>query len=162
MRFLADRFENRDIKSIRDLFRTNYRMDFALANLKKPCIVFMNGFTFGGGGGISLAARYRIATEKCVSNRSTKRKMASVQRGPCPKRKSATFQIVDRPSSFEMDIKTDVIGDSCSHSVGLEFRNKQSQRYSVLSTSFSLAYGTLWRIHTFHSQRRSETRNRIS
>jgi enoyl-CoA hydratase len=47
----------------RDFFRTEYRMNHRLFSYPKPVVAFMDGITMGGGVGISLPAKYRVATE---------------------------------------------------------------------------------------------------
>ena len=47
----------------RAFFRTEYRMNHLLFTYAKPIVTFMDGITMGGGVGISLPARYRVATE---------------------------------------------------------------------------------------------------
>jgi enoyl-CoA hydratase len=47
----------------RAFFHTEYRMNHKLFTYVKPVMVFMDGITMGGGVGISLPCRYRIATE---------------------------------------------------------------------------------------------------
>lgn len=47
-------------------FFTEYRMNHLLFVYKKPVVAFINGITMGGGVGISLPARYRVATERTV------------------------------------------------------------------------------------------------
>lgn len=47
----------------RAFFHTEYRMNHKLFTYAKPVVAFMDGITMGGGVGISLPCRYRIATE---------------------------------------------------------------------------------------------------
>ncbi len=47
----------------REFFREEYRMNHRLFTYAKPVVSFMDGITMGGGVGISLPARYRVATE---------------------------------------------------------------------------------------------------
>ena len=47
----------------RAFFHAEYRMNHRLFTYVKPTIVFMDGITMGGGAGIALPCRYRIATE---------------------------------------------------------------------------------------------------
>ncbi len=44
-------------------FHTEYRMNHKLFTYVKPIVAFMDGITMGGGVGISLPSRYRVATE---------------------------------------------------------------------------------------------------
>ena len=47
----------------RAFFHTEYRMNHRLFTYPKPIVAFMDGITMGGGVGISLPCRYRVATE---------------------------------------------------------------------------------------------------
>lgn len=49
-----------------DYFALEYKLDHLIATLKKPYIAFMDGFTMGGGVGLSIHAPFRIATERTV------------------------------------------------------------------------------------------------
>ncbi|KAI1100750.1 ClpP/crotonase [Jackrogersella minutella] len=49
-----------------DYFALEYQLDHYIATYKKPYIAFMDGFTMGGGVGLSVHAPFRIATEKTV------------------------------------------------------------------------------------------------
>ena len=44
-------------------FHTEYQMNHKLFTFVKPVVAFMDGITMGGGVGISLPCRYRVATE---------------------------------------------------------------------------------------------------
>ncbi len=44
-------------------FRTEYQLNHLLFEYKKPVVAFMDGITMGGGVGISLPAKFRVATE---------------------------------------------------------------------------------------------------
>jgi 3-hydroxyisobutyryl-CoA hydrolase len=69
-----------DIKSVRDLIfnnnnnkkealnvmSTGYKLSYLIYNLKKPYISFWNGIVMGGGMGISIHGKYRIATNKTI------------------------------------------------------------------------------------------------
>ncbi|MBB5709662.1 enoyl-CoA hydratase/isomerase family protein [Sphingomonas xinjiangensis] len=50
-------------KNAADFFRVEYRMNHRLFTYPKPIITFMDGITMGGGVGISLPAKFRVATE---------------------------------------------------------------------------------------------------
>eukprot|EP01147_Barroeca_monosierra_P003678 gene3678-8342_t len=50
----------------RNFFYQEYRADYALATLEKPFIAFIDGFTMGGGVGVSVHGRFRVATERTV------------------------------------------------------------------------------------------------
>ncbi|HVM99361.1 MAG TPA: enoyl-CoA hydratase/isomerase family protein [Caulobacteraceae bacterium] len=47
-----------------EFFHTEYRLDHLISVYPKPVIAIMDGVTMGGGVGISLPARWRIATER--------------------------------------------------------------------------------------------------
>lgn len=46
-----------------DFFRTEYRLNHLLFTLAKPSVCFMDGIVMGGGAGIAMPSRYRVATE---------------------------------------------------------------------------------------------------
>lgn len=52
-----------DGAAARAFFRLEYQLNHALFTYAKPIVAFMDGVTMGGGVGIALPARYRIATE---------------------------------------------------------------------------------------------------
>ncbi|WP_423602115.1 enoyl-CoA hydratase/isomerase family protein [Sphingomonas sp. MS122] len=52
-----------DGSAARAFFRTEYRMNHALFTYVKPIVAFMDGITMGGGVGIAMPAKYRVATE---------------------------------------------------------------------------------------------------
>jgi len=47
----------------RDFWRQEYRLNFKIATYSKPIVVFMQGFTLGGGVGIACHASHRIVGE---------------------------------------------------------------------------------------------------
>ncbi len=49
-----------------DFFRTEYRLDHLLFTLAKPSVCFMDGIVMGGGAGIAMPCRYRVATEATI------------------------------------------------------------------------------------------------
>lgn len=53
-----------DGKAAREFFHTEYRLNHVLFSYPKPVIAIMDGVTMGGGVGISMPAKYRIATER--------------------------------------------------------------------------------------------------
>jgi enoyl-CoA hydratase len=53
-----------DGKAARSFFFTEYRLNDLMVGYPKPIIAVIDGVTMGGGVGISLPARYRIATER--------------------------------------------------------------------------------------------------
>lgn len=52
-----------DGKAARDFFFTEYRLNHVLFNYPKPVVALLDGITMGGGVGITMPARFRIATE---------------------------------------------------------------------------------------------------
>lgn len=67
-----------DVKTIRELclkgeknqamefFKEEYKLNYQISTYKKPYIALINGVTMGGGVGISVHGKYRIATEKTL------------------------------------------------------------------------------------------------
>lgn len=53
-----------DGKAARAFFFTEYRLNHLLFEYPKPVVAVMDGVTMGGGVGLSMPARYRIATER--------------------------------------------------------------------------------------------------
>jgi len=49
-----------------DFFRTEYHMNYALGKCSIPQISLWNGFVMGGGVGVSVLGRYRVATDTTV------------------------------------------------------------------------------------------------
>ena len=47
-------------------FTTEYRMNAAIAAFPKPFVALMDGVTMGGGVGVSIHGRYRVATERTL------------------------------------------------------------------------------------------------
>jgi enoyl-CoA hydratase len=52
-----------DGQAARDFFRVEYQLNHRLFTFAKPIVAFMDGVTMGGGVGLAMPARYRIATE---------------------------------------------------------------------------------------------------
>ena len=50
----------------RRFFGAEYRMNELMQRYPKPVVAIMDGITMGGGVGLSMPARYRIATERTV------------------------------------------------------------------------------------------------
>ncbi|VDO30342.1 unnamed protein product [Onchocerca flexuosa] len=50
----------------KDFFREQYVMNYLIGILKVPYIAVMDGITMGGGCGLSLHGKYRIATERTI------------------------------------------------------------------------------------------------
>jgi len=53
-----------DGKAAREFFFVEYRLNHLLFEYPKPVAVIMDGITMGGGVGLAMPARYRVATEK--------------------------------------------------------------------------------------------------
>ncbi len=62
IRMLSDSMKG-DGVAARAFFHTEYRLDHRLFTYSKPTVSIMDGITMGGGVGIALPCRYRIATE---------------------------------------------------------------------------------------------------
>ena len=63
IRTLADSAASDGVEALR-FFHTEYRLDHLISIYPKPVVAIMDGITMGGGAGVSLPARYRIATER--------------------------------------------------------------------------------------------------
>src|SRR5690606_37268890 len=50
----------------RAFFRAEYQMNHLLFTYPKPIVAFMDGVTMGGGVGLALPCRYRVATENTL------------------------------------------------------------------------------------------------
>lgn len=50
----------------KDFFRNEYRNNELIGNYKKPYIAIIDGITMGGGVGLSVHGKYRIATERTL------------------------------------------------------------------------------------------------
>ncbi|KAF3930602.1 hypothetical protein ABW19_dt0204883 [Dactylella cylindrospora] len=53
-------------KASLEYFALEYKLDNLIAKITKPYVAFMDGFTMGGGVGLSLHGHFRIATERTV------------------------------------------------------------------------------------------------
>jgi enoyl-CoA hydratase len=62
IRTLADSAAGDGVAALK-FFHTEYQLDHLISVYRKPVITVMDGIVMGGGVGISLPARYRIATE---------------------------------------------------------------------------------------------------
>jgi enoyl-CoA hydratase/carnithine racemase len=63
IRLLADSGKT-DGRVAREFFFTEYRLNHLLFTYPKPIVAIMDGVTMGGGVGISMPAKFRIATER--------------------------------------------------------------------------------------------------
>ncbi|MTJ80852.1 MAG: enoyl-CoA hydratase/isomerase family protein [Telmatospirillum sp.] len=50
----------------REFFSLGYRLSYTIQTFPKPFLALMDGVTMGGGSGISITGRYRIATERTL------------------------------------------------------------------------------------------------
>ncbi|XP_051937900.1 3-hydroxyisobutyryl-CoA hydrolase, mitochondrial [Hippocampus zosterae] len=50
----------------KNLFREEYTLNYAIGTCRKPFIAFIDGITMGGGVGLSVHGRYRVATERTM------------------------------------------------------------------------------------------------
>lgn len=67
IRALYDAGGNADYKAIEDYFRAEYKLDWLLGSLKDTTLIsVLDGIVMGGGAGISMHGRFRIATENTV------------------------------------------------------------------------------------------------
>ncbi|MCP2936133.1 enoyl-CoA hydratase/isomerase family protein, partial [Salmonella enterica subsp. enterica serovar Typhimurium] len=53
----------KDGRQAREFFFTEYQTNERLFTYRKPTVAFMDGITMGGGVGISLPCKFRVATE---------------------------------------------------------------------------------------------------
>lgn len=58
--------ESNDPSVSRNFFRTEYTTNYIIGTMKIPYIAVIDGITMGGGAGLSLHGKYRIATEKTM------------------------------------------------------------------------------------------------
>ena len=54
---------SRDPSSSSEFFRREYRLDYFMHHIETDTISIWDGIVMGGGVGISIAAKYRVATE---------------------------------------------------------------------------------------------------
>ncbi|CAJ0578061.1 unnamed protein product, partial [Mesorhabditis spiculigera] len=50
----------------KDFFKEEYRLNFLLGKMSTPYVALMDGIVMGGGCGLSINGRYRVATEKTM------------------------------------------------------------------------------------------------
>ncbi|KAG7330812.1 hypothetical protein KOW79_004781 [Hemibagrus wyckioides] len=51
---------------VHDLFREEYMLNYAIGTYRKPYVALIDGITMGGGVGLSVHGRFRVATEKTL------------------------------------------------------------------------------------------------
>ena len=47
-------------------FREEYSLNHTLGQLMKPHVALLDGICMGGGAGVSVHGRFRVATERCT------------------------------------------------------------------------------------------------
>jgi 3-hydroxyisobutyryl-CoA hydrolase len=57
---------NGNKKEALNFFKQEYILNYTINNLKKPYIALLNGVVMGGGVGVSVHGKYRVATEKTL------------------------------------------------------------------------------------------------
>ncbi len=62
IRLLFESLQNEDGAAL-DFFHAEYRMNHLLFTLRKPSVCFMDGIVMGGGAGLAMPCRHRVATE---------------------------------------------------------------------------------------------------
>lgn len=58
--------ETESIENAKKFFKTEYETNYKLGTLKIPYVALIDGITMGGGVGISVHGRYRVATERTL------------------------------------------------------------------------------------------------
>lgn len=66
IREVAEAGKGKDRSIQQDFFREEYILNNAIGTLKFPWIAFIDGITMGGGVGLSVHGRYRVATERTL------------------------------------------------------------------------------------------------
>lgn len=66
IRAVWDAYARRDHAFNRRLFRDEYRLDRLIHHYPKPIVSLLDGIVMGGGAGISINGRFRVATERSV------------------------------------------------------------------------------------------------
>ncbi|KZV65416.1 3-hydroxyisobutyryl-coenzyme A hydrolase [Peniophora sp. CONT] len=61
---VVESIENKKHDEALNFFQREFGMDYYLAKLDKPYVVVMDGYTMGGGFGLTAPAAFRVATEK--------------------------------------------------------------------------------------------------
>lgn len=64
IRALAMRSGGRD--AVRAFFLHEYRLNHLIFTYPKPVVTFMDGVTMGGGAGLAMPSRFRVASEACL------------------------------------------------------------------------------------------------
>lgn len=63
IRVLAEESKKGNYAYPHRFFGEEYRLDCFIHHLKKPCLALINGITMGGGVGLAIGCKYRVATE---------------------------------------------------------------------------------------------------
>lgn len=58
--------ETQTLDDARRFFKTQYTLDYTIATLDIPYVSFIDGITMGGGVGLSVHGKYRVATERTL------------------------------------------------------------------------------------------------
>jgi enoyl-CoA hydratase len=66
IRWVYDRLQADDFAAAAEFFAVEYPMNARIHHFAKPWIALLDGITMGGGVGISLHGRFRVATERTV------------------------------------------------------------------------------------------------
>lgn len=48
----------------KEFFQLEYRLDYQVAMIQKPFIALLDGYTMGGGCGLSMNGTFKVATER--------------------------------------------------------------------------------------------------
>jgi len=79
---VVDCVRKKDFETPRRAFELNYKLDYFISKLDKPCVVLMDGMTFGGGCGLAMHAKHKISTER-YEYRSRGFPFVEGRYGPC-------------------------------------------------------------------------------
>jgi 3-hydroxyisobutyryl-CoA hydrolase len=66
VKFIRENFLNGKPRVALDFFKNEYILDYQINKLSKPYVALLNGITMGGGVGISVHGKYRVATDKTL------------------------------------------------------------------------------------------------
>ena len=63
---IREQILNGNFQEAMEFFKEEYKLNYMIANCKKPYVAMINGITMGGGVGVSVHGRFRVATEKTL------------------------------------------------------------------------------------------------
>jgi enoyl-CoA hydratase len=66
VRAVSAAYQESGLEAVRPFFRDEYRLNWRIHHFPKPFLALLNGVTMGGGVGISVHGRHRIATENIM------------------------------------------------------------------------------------------------